>query len=39
MVGAVVLGLIAVTAIVATVWETARDGYRRIPTRPELLNR
>jgi hypothetical protein len=32
-----VLAVIALTAIVATFIQVARDGYRAVPTRPDLL--
>jgi hypothetical protein len=32
-----VLGVIALVAIIATFVQVARDGYRAVPTRPDLL--
>jgi hypothetical protein len=32
-----VLGVIALVAIIATFIQVSRDGYRAVPTRPDLL--
>lgn len=39
MILAILLGIVAVAALVGTFRETALDGYRRVPTRPELMIR
>jgi hypothetical protein len=33
----IALGVVALAAIVATIVQVARDGYRAVPTRPDLL--
>ncbi|GAA1942478.1 hypothetical protein [Microbacterium deminutum] len=35
----IALGIIALAAIAATLAQLGRDGYRAVPTRPELLRR
>lgn len=38
MVYAIILGAVAVVAVVWTIREMATDGHRRVETRPELIN-
>jgi hypothetical protein len=35
----IVLGLLVLVVVTATLVQVARDGYRQVPTRPDLLRR